>query len=92
MQSVHSILVAATVKTETLTASGDGSLNYVIVHMRDGGPIYFTVDGSVPTVGGDDTFVLHTSLPVRTIQIPTTNAVTVKLISASTDLYSVEAV
>jgi len=88
MESAHGQLSAATVATVALTQS---NANVIIVHFRSGtGPIYFTVDGSTPTVGGADTFVVHDKLPVRSIRVDTSDAQSVKLISATTDFYSVE--
>lgn len=90
MKSDHDTLTAATVKTVTLAQK---NADHVVVHFISGtGPIYFTVDGATPTVAGDDTYVVHSNLPVRSVQIPTTDSVDVKLISTTADGYSVEAI
>lgn len=90
MDSVHATLTPATVATQTIATS---NADEVIVHFVSGtGPIYFTVDGSTPTVGGDDTFIVHSNVPARAVRVPTSDSVVVKLISASADGYSVEVV
>ena len=86
MESVHGTLVGATVSTETFTAD---NADVIVVHFRSGtGPIYFTVDGSTPTVAGADTFVVIAG--ARTIRVPSSDAQTVKLISTTADTYSIE--
>jgi hypothetical protein len=57
--------------------------------------IYFTVDGSAPTVGGGNTHEVPATVAARTVLVPSTNprvATTVKLISAGTPEYSVSKV
>jgi len=89
MDSEHGTLVADTVTTATL-ATADAYT--VVVHMVAGtGPIYYTLDGSTPTVAGDATFVVYASLPARAHPIRESDAPVVKLISATTDSYAVEA-
>lgn len=82
----HATLVAATVDTVTLS-----EFSVVEVLNRDGvAAIYFTTDGSTPTVAGDNTQVLPAAVggvQVSTINISGTNVV--KLISAGTPSYSV---
>ena len=95
MRSKHGTLSAATVATETFAVV---NLGWVYVTIRDGatGPIYFTVDGTTPTVGGDDTWVVQAvGGHIKGVQIPTSisgTSLEVKLISASADGYSVEVV
>lgn len=90
VDSEHGTLTASTVKTVSLTK---GNANAVVVHMVSGtGPIYYTLNGDSPTVGGAETLVVHANLPVRSHQITTGSTQTVKLISATADGYSVEAV
>ena len=89
MKSSHGTLTLTVVSTVNLSQT---NANSVAVHFRSGtGPIYFTVDGSTPTVGGADTYVVHANLPVRSVPLPTTDTQQIKLISASSDDYSVEA-
>lgn len=82
-------LVAATVDTVTF----DSEVGQVEVLSHDGSsPIYFTVDGSTPTVAGAGTFVLPAA--VGALEVPVAyNAAggdtAVKLISAGTPTYSV---
>lgn len=79
-------LVAATVDTVTFTE--DVSVIEVI-GLDGAAPIYFTVDGSVPTVGGAKCFVLPAAVSVNEVTAPGGVAPVVKLISAGTPRYSV---
>jgi hypothetical protein len=83
----HATLVASTVDTVTLGRD----FNEVEILNRDGtAAIYFTVDGSTPTVGGDNALVIPAvigSVTESTLDISGTNVV--KLISAGTPSYSV---
>lgn len=86
--SKHATLSAATVDTVTLTA------DYRSVEVKNrassGSGIFFTVDGSTPTVLGDDTFVV---LPGEALVVPSgLSSDAVKLISATADAYSVTGV
>lgn len=93
MLSSHGTLTADTVATVSLSQK---NADQVVVHIRKGatGPIYFTVDGTTPTVAGANTLILQSSGDhARTVQIATNvtgSPVVVKLISASADGYSVE--
>lgn len=54
--------------------------------------LYFTVDGSTPTVAGDATLNLPIgAVAVREVGVPTAGKTIVKLISAGTPKYSVAA-
>lgn len=88
MESIHGTLVGTVVSTESLTVTAGDT---VTVGMRSGtGPIYFTVDGTTPTVAGADTFVVgFTGYESVTVRVPASNAQTVKLISTTADTYSV---
>lgn len=89
MKSEHGTLVAATVTTVDLTKN---NADVVVVHLVSGdGPIYFTLDGSTPTVGGANTFVVYAGMPSRAVQITNSNTQQAKLISATADDYAVEA-
>ena len=89
MDSEHATLVAATVYTVTL----DGDYPKVEVLNRDGtAEIYFTVDGSTPTVGGAGTFVLPATIGTIEVPVRTSGATVVKLISAGTPKFSVTAI
>ena len=89
-QSEHNTLTASTVATVTLDS---GSYDTVLVTNRSGSnPLYVTVDGSVPTVAGDDTFVVPAAAGAsKAFGWESTGAVTVKIISAGAEDYSVEA-
>jgi hypothetical protein len=89
-RAVHNTLAATTVDTITLTAQ----YNRVEVLNRSAtGDIFVTLDGSTPTVGGNDTFVVPATgvgnfvNPASTSQPPTSTVV--KLISSGTPSYSV---
>jgi hypothetical protein len=83
----HGTLVANTVTTVTL----DNDYREIEVINVDGAStIYVTVDGTVPTVGGNDTFVLPAAISSRVIvSRDGSNPTVVKLISTGTPSFSV---
>ena len=85
--SKHATLVASTVDTVTLTGTDYYSVEVLHRSSSVTDPIYFTVDGSTPTVAGDDTYVVMPGgwKTVRSKE----NIDVVKLISAGTPAYSV---
>lgn len=86
-KGTHGTLVAATVDTVTFTGI---DFNEVEVLNRNGAAeIYFTVDGTAPTVGGTNCYVLPAAITSAIVGVPTTGATVVKLISAGTPTYSV---
>lgn len=92
MKTRHGTLTgSSTVDTVAITYP---NADWVAVIIREGatGPIYFTVDGSEPTVGGNDTLIVQSvGEHARLVQIPTTaETVTVKMVSATADGYTVE--
>lgn len=91
-RSKHSTLVADTVDTVALT----GKWAAVEVKNRAAageGDIYFTADGSTPTVGGDDTDIV---CPGESLVVPLSSALggdkAAKLKSAGASPYSVRGV
>lgn len=84
-------LSAAAVDTVTFS---DESLRTLEVTNEDGAAaIYFTVNGSTPTVGGANTHHLPAAISsrdVRTSPGASDTSIVVKLISAGTPKYSVE--
>jgi hypothetical protein len=74
----------------TTTKHRVGGIGAVEVLSRGANEIFFTVDGSTPTVGGDDTHVATARIPAR-VSVPRTEAITVKLISSAAAPYSVSA-
>ena len=87
MQAAHGTTGVATVQTEAFTVDNGDT---VLVQMTSGtGPVYVTVDGSTPTVAGTNTAAVVSGTG-RTFKIPTGDAQTVKLISATDDGYAVE--
>lgn len=79
-------LVASTVDTVTFTAT---DLDEVEVLSDGTAAVYFTVDGTTPTVAGDGMWEIPAARAVRTVQVPTAGATIVKLISSGTPVYSV---
>lgn len=80
-------MVAATVDTCTFTGS---DLDTVEVVSHDGAAaVYFTVDGSTPTVAGGNCWMLPAASSAVTVPVPTAGATVVKLISAGTPTVSV---
>lgn len=85
VRAKHATLVASTVDTINLSADH----KVVQVHNRDGvSAIYFTVDGTTPTVGGDDILVFPAA--IGWVDVPVGDNAAVKLISAGTPAYSVQ--
>lgn len=86
----HGTLVAATVTTVTLTRDFQ---RVEVVNVTGTAAIYFTVDGSDPTVGGDDTYVLPAA--ICSFEAPSASSgstTVVKLISSGTPGFAVEGV
>jgi hypothetical protein len=90
-QSRHITLVASTNTPVTL----DGRVSGVTVINRGGtgGPfeIYFTTDGTIPTIGGNDTFVVPAQVgneqpagtpPMDPVDRPESTPTTINLISS----------
>lgn len=82
-------LAANTVDTVTISRQHDP----VEVWTDGTAAVYFTVDGSAPTVGGNTTYEVPAGSPaVRDgVQVPASGNTVVKLISAGTPKYSVTA-
>lgn len=91
-RAAHAIaLSASTVDTVTFT----GYVKRVrVVNLTGDAIIYFTLDGSTPTVGGVATYVLPAAISNDEEPVPDSKAsnAVVKLISAGTPTYSVLAV
>lgn len=81
----HGTLVAATPATATLA----GNAKFIEVVARGTGDIFFTIDGTTPTVAGDDMFVCPQGGSVRVRLNDRDGSVDVKLISSGTPGYSV---
>lgn len=85
-KGAHHVLAAATVDTVTFAAD-HGEIE---VLSRDGAAeIYFTVDGSTPTVGGTNCFVQPAGVGSTIVAVRARGGTVVKLISAGTPAYSV---
>jgi len=87
--SKHATLVASTIDTVKFSTRPRA---VEIRNLNSTALIYFTVDGSAPTVGGDDTYRLS---PNETLQVDIGNWVEppqVQLISSGTPAYDVTAI
>lgn len=88
-RSAHETLTAATIDTVTVS---DPQVDVAVTNRGGSDEIYFTIDGSAPTVGGENTFVLPAAVCSRVVSSDKFNTATpvVKLISSGTPAYSVE--
>ena len=86
-RSKHATLTAATV--DTVTIGGNEAVE--VLNRSASDTIYFTTDGSTPTVGGDDTFIVGAG---QSVVIPgrRVSGEAVKLISSAAADYSVTVV
>ena len=87
--ATHSTLTAATVETVTI----DRNASTVRVMNRDGAAeIYYTLDGSAPTVGGATTYALPAAISSEDRPVPSVTSATtvVKMISSGTPKFSVQ--
>lgn len=75
-------LVAATVKTITVTPGAGGDADIEVLNVDGAAAIYFTFDGTTPTVGGDGCHVLPAA--ISSVVRRTHNCTAVKLISSGT--------
>lgn len=83
----HATLAAATVDSVTVTGP---SPTLTVVNRDGAAEITFTVDGSTPVAGADETYVLPAAIGALTVDMPGGATATVKLISAGTPKYSVQ--
>lgn len=84
---------------KTLTASVVDTVNFdtdwneVEVVSNGLAPLFVTVDGSSPTVNGEDSYILPAgTVSSRTIVVPGSGTTTVKVISSAPTTYSVAGV
>jgi hypothetical protein len=83
--TVHGTLAANTVTSVTLTGA-NGSVE--VINRNGAAEIYFTVDGSTPTVAGNGTYPVPASIDSYVVQVGAANP-TVALISSGAPTYSV---
>lgn len=83
----HGALVANTPATVSLAQQG---IEYVEVVNRTGSAeIFFTVDGSTPTPGADDTYIVPAGICSYRAFVATSSPVVVKLECTAVQSYSV---
>lgn len=80
-------LTAATVSTQTFT--GFNASMARVVNMDGTAEVYFTVDGTTPTVGGDNCIALPAAIGSVEVKEEISGDAVVKLISAGTPKVSV---
>lgn len=86
-QGVHAVaLTASTVDTVTFA---DDVTRITITNMTGTAPIYYTVDGSTPTVAGKNTRLVPAAVTHVDVEPATSGPTTVKLISPGTPTVSV---
>lgn len=82
----HATLVASTVDTVNMSSKGN-ALRVINRDAQGGDALYFSIDGTAPTVAGDDTYFLG---PDQALDTAGGDIAAVKLISSGTPDYSVE--
>ncbi len=80
-------LAAATVYT--YTATGYNASMCEVVNLDGAAEIYFTVDGTTPTVGGDNCIALPATISSVEVKEEISGDASIKLISAGTPKVSV---
>lgn len=85
----HGTLTANSVATVSVAPEAD---EIEVVNVDGNAAIYFTTDGSTPTVEGDNCEVVPGTISVLRIGTPGDPPYTVKLISSGTPKYSVRVV
>lgn len=88
-RSAHQTLSASEIDTVTVT---EPQIDIELTNRTGTSEIYFTIDGSDPTVGGESCFVLPAAVCSRVVSSDKFNTPTalIKLISAGAEAYSVE--
>jgi hypothetical protein len=85
----HATLGVATVDTVTFPVFGTLPFNQLYLTNRDPTtPIFFTTDGTTPTVNGDDCYC---AMPGATLALAFVGGGAVKLIAAAASAYTVQA-
>lgn len=85
----HALALVANTVTEVDFAD---DLDRVEVVSDGAAAVYFTVDGSAPTVAGTNTYFLPAALGAKEVHPPTGGGTKVRLISAGTPTVSVAVV
>lgn len=87
-QRAHAVLAANTIDTVTLTNTQTDEVE--IVNRTGTAEIYFTTDGTDPTIGGANTNVLPAAMCSIVVGVRrSASGAVVKLLSAGTPAYSV---
>lgn len=93
MQSSHGTLTAATVATVSVGAdvvdNWKAATTIEVLNRSGSAEIFFTLDGSAPTVAGPNTYIVPAAIGSVMVDVTLDGPVTVKLISTGTPTYSV---
>jgi hypothetical protein len=77
-------------EADQVTFTGRDLEQVEVVSLDGLAPIYFTIDGSAPTVAGAKTYVIPAAIGSKVVAVPTSGATVVRLISVGGPTYSVQ--
>ena len=89
-KAVDATLTASTVSTLTITAESGQSFSQVTVKTTGEAIVYYTLDGSTPTVGGDNCAMMQATEKDEHHYGSSWTSVTLKAISSGTPTVSLE--
>lgn len=89
LSSKHAVLSPGVADTVTLTVDWP---QVEVLNRNGAAEIYFTVDGAVPTVGGDNTYVVPSAVASQVVGSPASGRTVVRLISSGAASYTVSGV
>jgi hypothetical protein len=91
-RSTHQTLTANSVDVVTLVSDSDVYPAVEVLNRSTAYDIYFTVNGSAPTVGGDNCLIVQAGQALTVQTVGVSGVPQVRLISAGAAAYSVTAV